>query len=142
MNGYITVDFNGKEIGLRFAILANRLYGEYLDHNFKDENYKFSFTEDSLANLFYFGYVNDCSYNDKNAELTLGQFKEWTDELIVDENKLHIIKAISDCYADSKFTKKYVKSVEERTEEIKKKRVEIEKEIGITSNHFAMENLA
>ena len=77
----------------------------------------------AVAFLLYYGYKNNCLVKQEQATIPFEAFHDFVDEAQIEEGeKLKTLVAISECYADSRFTKAMVDKVEETTEEVKKKK--------------------
>ena len=137
-NGYITVDINGKNIGLKFGMVANRMFFEKMVEK-PDILTGDTINEVGIGHLIYAGYINNCLVKGVEPELAFHFFMEWVEEALVDDNVKQRLQDISNCFSDSKFTKKAIEEVDRRTEDLKKKIVEMS-QTGISLNPSATPN--
>lgn len=136
-NGYCAIEINGKSIGLKYGMVANRLFFEEMSKNPSMMTGE-TINEIGVAHLIYAGYQNNCIVKGIEPELKFHFFMEWVEEALVDPKIKQTLETVSKCYADSRFTKKCVEEVNERVEDLKKK---IQELTGTTSNPTATENL-
>jgi len=136
-NGYCSVTINGKDVGLKFGMPANRMFFEKMA--LKPEILSGdTVNEVGICHLIYAGYVNNCLVKDIEPELTFGFFMEWVEEALVDEGVKGKLQEVSNCYSESKFTQKCIEEINNKTEDLKKKITEM---IGTTLNPSVTENL-
>lgn len=92
----------------------------------------------SVAFLIYSGYYNHCIVNGVAPKMTIADFINWIQEKSDDESVAEELRLIGECYRDSKEVVKFIKNVDKRTEEIKKK---ISTLTGTKSDHSVSQSL-
>jgi hypothetical protein len=117
-------------------MVANRLFFEEMSKNPSILTGE-TINEIGVAHLIYAGYQNNCIVKGIEPELKFHFFMEWVEEALVDPEVKKTLDAVSQCYADSRFTKKCIEEINERTEDLKKK---IEELTGTSSNLSVIPN--
>jgi hypothetical protein len=74
-----------------------------------------------IAKLFLAAYENACVIEDRNPELTFGNFVEWVEDMIIDDPKE--LERVVEVFANSKYTAKLAEraSADQMIEDVKKK---------------------
>lgn len=106
MNGYINVELGGVNRGIKFGNRA--LLDVMSKHQITGGNIKFSF--DLVADLIYFGLVNNCMIKKENVDFTDDDVAVWVDDMDMDK-LLEIFQVFQTSYTDkTSSTKKIAKS--------------------------------
>lgn len=120
-----------REIKLKFGLPACQAF--YL-MCLQDDSEKYinetRLTAMGIAKLFLAAYENACIIEDKNVELTYGNFVEWVEDMIIDDPKE--LERVVEVFANSKYTTKLAEraSSDQMIEDVKKKLLST----GSTSN--------
>lgn len=75
-----------------------------------------------IAKLFFAAYENACVIDDKDTELTYGNFVEWVEDMILDDPKE--LERVVGVFSNSKYTTKLAEraaSVDQVIDDVKKK---------------------
>ena len=110
-NGYISININDAQVGLKFGMSANRMFFEHLGKRYGESGINFSLNEIDISELIFAGYKNNCLIKDLNPILTRGQIIEWVDEMTV--NNGDILLDITKVWEQSKFSEKYIEAIKE-----------------------------
>src|SRR5690606_22977058 len=103
MNGYTTINVNGKSIGLKFGMYSIRRFGEKSEKIMLYDGE--SLNEIGISVLLHSGYLNNCSVKETDPELTFEDFVDFTESRIIDpEIKKEITQAV-ECWAESRIVK-------------------------------------
>lgn len=120
MNGYISFEMNGQKVGLKFGLPANRDFVTMLNEHPEYLNPDGSPNGTAVAYLLYYGYKNNCLVKQEKATIPFESFHDFVDDAQMEEGeKLKTLVEISECYAQSRYTKFIVEKAEE---EVKKKK--------------------
>lgn len=119
-SGVCVINVNGEDIKLRFGMPANRMLAERFlnDQHFLQPGHV---KELDVAFLLYAGYTNECMSNDMPVLKPFSVFFAYIEWGMFDDATNKQIVEVTQCYADSRFTKKMVEKANEITENIKKK---------------------
>lgn len=134
MNGYIALEINGEKVGLKFGMPANRMFTEKMAENIDLISKDGVVNEIGVAYLIYFGYLNNCLVKEETQKYGFGYFLEYVEDAILNPDLMPSLVAVSQCYADSRFTQEWVKRIDESTEEVKKKMTGIISNLSVTEN--------
>lgn len=121
-------------IQLRFGLPANRML---ITRWSQIPDFQDNLNEAEIAWLLFAGYTNACMAKGMDALKTYEFFYEVVEGNSLTPEGIKAISNIAECYARSKYTKKFLEDVNAATEEIKKKT----QSIGMPSNLSATENL-
>lgn len=135
-SGVCSITVQGEEIGLRFGMPANRMIIEKMAQD-EDMLVSNKIDEKGIAWLIYAGYVNECLAKDLKPIKKPGDFFVFVEECLVKEGGEEMLTNVADIYAQSKFTKKSLKQINDATEAIKKKMIST----GTRSNPLPTESL-
>jgi hypothetical protein len=119
-SGLCSITVNGEAIGLRFAIVATRMFLEKMVEEPEIISGD-TINEVGAANLIYCGYVNNCMVKDMVPEKTLGFFLEFVEQAFVDEGVKNQIIEVAKVYSESKYSKKVIEATKDNLDEAKKK---------------------
>lgn len=117
-NGYIAIEINGEQIGLKFGLpCVTRL--EEKSSVMKEKGMW-------AAYLLYYGYLNNCLIKEVEPTKNLEFFTDYTDASIVDEKTNAELLKVIECFNESKLIKglKEKNKPEEKVEAKKKNRTQ------------------
>lgn len=137
-NGYYSFDMNGKQIGLKFGLPANRLMWEEMIKNpeiIDGEN----INELGIVHLILAGHKNNCLLSKTQPVLEFADVLAWVEEAYIDEGKKQILDQIGAAYSESQITVKFIEEKQKWITELKKKIAE-QTLTSTTSNLSATES--
>lgn len=105
MNGYINVSLGGKKRGVKFG---NRALLDVMSKHQVSQGIKFSF--DLIADLVFFGMVNNCMITKQNVDFTPEEVAEWVDDMPMEE-LLEIFNVFQKSYAGENTKDATVKNI-------------------------------
>jgi hypothetical protein len=119
MNGYIKVNINGQEVGLKFGYPAIKEFtlacadkpGVYLA---KDEKEESTITDLGIAKLIHSAYKNECLLLERSPVLTFKDFNEWVEGAMEDEARKDVIIEVLGVWATSRYTKLAIEKMKEQ----------------------------
>lgn len=120
--GLTNILIKGQETKLKFGLPAcQAFYLMCLSEDSEKYINDTRLTAMGIAKLFLAAYENACIIEDKNVELTYGNFVEWVEDMIIDDPKE--LERVVEVFANSKYTTKLAEraNVEQVIEDVKKK---------------------
>lgn len=134
MNGLCSITMNGQQVPLKFGMPACRYFMEKLEPEHVAAVSGDSINEVGIAYLLYAGYWNHCIIKDKLPEKKLEDFFDWVEDVGDDPAKQEEVKAVAECFQQSKSVNSYVDKTEQMTEELKKKLAGMRSSLSATGN--------
>lgn len=137
-SGLCSILMNGEDVTLLFAMPACEYFQTKITEGsilVDDEGNTIG--NSSLAFLLHAGYWNNCIANGRAPKLKIGDFLEWVEVSIDDEQVQNQVLAVAEAFRDSQSLERFKKKTEKQVEELKKKVTEL---TGTKLNHTAMES--
>jgi hypothetical protein len=115
---YITIDIEGKKIGLKFGMASFR----YLQNRFKDEvSFNGStLTEIGFAQILYSGYYNNCIIKDVVPEYNFEFFVDFIENNLKNDEIIAQINSVIELWSQNDFVKN---AANNQNQEAKKKNI-------------------
>lgn len=113
MNGYTHITINGNKVGLKFAFPAIKWFTEEAaksDLYFIGDN----LTDYGIAKILQCAYRNNCLLKEVDTELIFGDFTDFVDSCVDNQDARKELETVLQVYADSSVGKKMVKDDEEK----------------------------
>lgn len=109
MKGYININLNGQQVGLKFAYPAIKMFAEALDKKpdlYLIEGERADFTIEGLAKFIQCGYINNCLIKEVEPSLTYEDFFNYAEGAQEDEDRAIEIGKVLECYGETVYAKK------------------------------------
>lgn len=137
MNGYIAIEINGEKVGLKFGMLMNKWYTEKMEEDINLLHQDGMPTTIGIAYLLYYGYLNNCKAKEVKESYSFEYFLDFVELALLNEEQTNVLIEVSKTFNESRYTKEWLKRIEDATEEVKKKMIETN---GSTLNPSATES--
>lgn len=130
---------NGEDVTLLFAMPACEYFQKkIIEGSIMVDDEGNTIGDSSLAFLLYAGYWNNCIANGKPPKLKIGDFLQWIEVNVDDDQVQQQLLTVAETFRDSQSVERYKKRTEKQTEELKKKIATL---TGEVSNPSVTENL-
>jgi len=137
-SGLCSILMNGEDVTLLFAMPACEYFqNKIAEGSIMVDDEGNTVGNSSLAFLLHAGYWNNCIANGKPPKLKIGDFLEWIEENVDDEQVQKQLMKVAETFRDSQSVERFKKRTEKQIEELKKKVTEL---TGTLSNLSATEN--
>jgi hypothetical protein len=138
-SGLCAILMNGEDVTLLFAMPACEYFQKkIIEGSIMVDDEGNTVGDSSLAFLLYAGYWNNCIANGRAPKLKIGDFLEWIEVNVDDEQVQQQLLTVAEAFRDSQSVERYKKRTEKQTEELKKKIATLSGEL---LNPSATENL-
>jgi hypothetical protein len=120
MNGYTQLNLLGRNRGLKFGALAAEQIMVKLAKLSQDTGG--IYTSSMIAEIIYWGLVNNCYVKREDPDFTFEQVVDWVDENWLNTEMAESITGVVKCFEESKSAKALTEKV---TEVVEKKKAEM-----------------
>jgi hypothetical protein len=98
---YTTITINDQKVGLKFGMASFRYLQDKLveGKSYVGED----INEIGLGHILYSGYFNNCLIKDVEPTITFGEFVDWIESNLVNEEVMMQIKSVIEIWTNNQF---------------------------------------
>lgn len=122
MNGYVNIDLNGRQRGLKFNMYAFELLSKRAGSQFREGD---TFTSQLTSEIVYSGMMANCWVKEVDPDFSFEEVTDWVENLWYSDEGQELLIKIFEAFQASKPVQRGKEIVEKLDEETKKKLMEI-----------------